>query len=300
MDKLSIAFLTILFLNGGSFLIWIGLLLALLTNMLPLNYKTLFSVTSFTTYYFYGFSGIFYTFFCTLSLLVCGAMYWLELSVDDIKNKIKELNVNEKPSTEVDNTLSPNGQLNQMEQYVDTFSQYRIKYVNMFCEKTGLDSTRIGSINSFYTYVSVMFDKFCQMFYGLMCRFRALTQNMKGFKTLYNGYDTLYQCKTNIDKLKALNIESQNKSNDLSLLQKTNLSPKNVDAKNLMDLCNFPELNLDQDSLNQEMADAQAKFDKMSPDEKKKEAESMMNMMKNMFDSFDNMKSMMEELTPTK
>jgi hypothetical protein len=123
---------------------------------------------------------------------------------------------------------------------------------------------------------------------------------MKGFNALYNGYDTLYQCKTNIDKLKALNIESQNKSNDLSLLQKTNLSPKNVDAKKLMDLCNFPELNLDQDGLNQEMADAQAKFDKMTPDEKKKEAESMMNMMKNMFDSFDNMKSMMEELTPTK
>jgi len=227
-------------------------------------------------------------------------MYWLELSMDDMKNKIKELNVNENPLTEVENTNTPDRQLNQMEQYVDTLSQYKIKYVNMFCEKIGLDSTRIGSIKSFYTYLSVMFDKFCQMFYGLMCRFRVLTQNIKGFKTLYNGYDTLYQYKTNIDKLKALNIESQNKSNDLSLLQKTNLSPKNADTKKLMDLCNFPALNLDQDSLDQEMADAQAKFDKMTPDEKKKEAESMMNMMKNMFDSFDNMKSMMEELTPTK
>lgn len=292
MDKLSIAFLTIIFLNGGSLLIWVGLMLALFTQMLPLNYKTLFNVTTFTTYCFYGFTGIIYTFLCALSLLMCGAMYWFELSIDDVKNKMKELNVNENLSTDDDHTV-------QIEQYIDTFSQYKIKYVNMFCEKTGLkiNSTWITSVGTLYTHVSVVFDKFCQIFYGLMCRFRTLTRNMKGLKTLYNAYDTMYQYKISIDNLKTLNVESRNKSDALSLqIQKDTLSPKTTDPLKLMDLCNFPELNIDQDSFNQDMMDAQAKFDKMSPDERKKEAEAMMNMMKNMFDSFDNMKTMMDGL----
>jgi hypothetical protein len=292
MDKLSITLLTILFLNDGSYLIWIGLLFALLTQTLPLNYKTLFNFTSLTTYCFYGFTGIIYTFLCTLSLLICGAMYWFELSMDDVKNKMKELNDDAIDGNDCDDNESTN----QIEQYIDKFTQYKTKYVNMFCEKTRLNliSPWMGTIGTFYTHVSVMFDKFCQMLYGLMCRFRTLTQDMKGLKSIYNVYDTMCQYKTTVDKLKHLNSESQNKS------EMQEIDPSQIHTNKLMDLCNFPDLSLDHNSLNQEMADAQAKFDKMTPDERKKEAEVMMNVMKNMFDSFDNMKSMMEEMSPPK
>ena len=93
MDKLTIASIISLFILLGPGTASLGMIFLVLTQSVTLNYMTLFNLTNLLTYYFYGLLGIFYIYVCSLSLIGSGYMYWYDLSLHDLKQKLIEIEV---------------------------------------------------------------------------------------------------------------------------------------------------------------------------------------------------------------
>lgn len=275
MDKLLIAILGFSFIFSGAGLTSAILLAILFSGAASLSHITLFSLTSLLTYYFYGFFGLFYVLMASLSLIACGAMYWFELSVDDMKQKAKELSLQEQS----DPSTGPS----ELDKKLATFNEYKNTGLSSFCQRAGLTPERITLIKGYYASTSTRFDKICAVTYGYLCQFRETTKDIAGLKTIYHAYDQVWVYKKNIETIRSLHKMTRNMQSAMSGSMgqmgpsaggsKTKTSGATSTADNSHDM-----INLDADQTGNPMESMEA-MDKMFANMKPEDMESMMQMM---------------------
>src|SRR5438874_2283508 len=90
MDRILFALIMCLFIFSGCGFASLALIAMLLFNRTELNYRTLSALTFLLTCHFYGIIGLFYIFIISLSFLLSAAMYWYEMSFEDIRHKLTE------------------------------------------------------------------------------------------------------------------------------------------------------------------------------------------------------------------
>lgn len=198
MDKLLIAILGFSFIFSGAGLTSAALLAILFSGAATLDHITLISLTSLLTYYFYGFFGILYVIAAALSLIACGAMYWFELSVDDMKQKANELRLQEQSGT------SDSQNLSDIDKKLAVLNEYKTKGLGSLCQRSGLTPERITTIKNYYNTSAKRFDSFCGVAYGYICQFRETTESIAGLKIIYQLYDKILVYKKNLETIRSL------------------------------------------------------------------------------------------------
>lgn len=174
MDNLikTFLFFSFLFFGAGTTALAIGTSFAF--HIITVTYLSLFAFISLITYSFYGFFGFVYMFFASFALLGTVFMYWYDLSFDDIGKKLEKFQ-----------TI-----VGQNKNHVSS-TELRTKLYNAVSQRTGMNEQHIQRVKNVYQTVSKFYDKFVAFLFVYLGKFRSVTQNVKGLKQLYSGYDTL-------------------------------------------------------------------------------------------------------------
>lgn len=322
MDKLSLTLLELLFVFGGSGLTATMLLFFLITGVVTLNCGTLFSLTTLFTYYFYGLFGLLYTMISSLSFLLCATMYWYELSFDDFKksaNNMREQTIKDLPqeleAEKINNDLDD--KLQVLRKYLN---KYKVLGQTFVRDKLKLTDERIEKYQTSYKKISSKYDTVIDTLYNYLKKLRTLTENVPGFKFVYNVYDEILQFKTLLESIRSMNKSMYNMPHELqedfnttqqvktpknsttssSTETSTNIStdtetseesttattikpstsPKNKDFNPLKS----PIFTLPSENMNdlKELEEMQKKFNAIPPDEKQKMDEMAMQLFGNM------------------
>ena len=232
MDKLLVALLGFSFIFGNSGLTSAGLLALLFSGAVPLNHITLVSLTYLITYYFYGLYGLFYFMTASLSMITCGAMYWFELSVADIKQNANNLKfqANENSSEFTDSSKSTN--LTEFDKKLAVLTDLKTHGINSFCQKSGLTPEHIVSLKGYYNVASTQFNMVCDVIYGYMCQFRETTKNIAVLTTIYYAYDQIWVYKKNIETVRSLHKITKN----MDSLMGDSIHRSNSESQNAINL----------------------------------------------------------------
>jgi hypothetical protein len=218
MDKLSITAFILLFIFSGAGLPSLLLLSLLGTGKIALNYLNLFSLINLLTYYFYGFFGMIYLFISSLALMVCGFMYWYELSIDEFKKEAEEMRIKALNDSE---TIKPDVPANvtgvtmtnevtktkldvQLERAKVFFDKYKGLCFDFLEKKLGFTSKRMEKISNVYTKISSYYDNFVAMVYNFLLKFKNATKNVVGLRSLYYLDDQLVICRDSVNSLRTM------------------------------------------------------------------------------------------------
>jgi hypothetical protein len=211
MDRLSLTLLLLLFIFSGSGLTVATLLIYLFTGIATLDHVTLFSTSTLLTYYFYGLFGLMYLFGCVITIVVCGLMYWLEMSLDtirqqanDMHNQANEIHI---VNNNVNNTISD--QTFDIDPRIKRFQKYGNDIVTLFRQKTRLTDEKITLIRNYYILMSSRFDIFTTWVIKYITRFRELTQDITGLKLAYYLIDKFFLYKETIESYRTLHKVSR-------------------------------------------------------------------------------------------
>jgi len=275
MDRLLGALLTLLFVFYGTGSTCLGLMTTCITGMTTMNYRILFLITQLLTYYFYGFIGMFYVMMCSLSMIGCCAMYWFDMSPEDMKQKINEL----KDGSPLTDSTS---QRYLFDDKVKRLIEYKNNGVELFYKKTGLTADHVTKMRSSYIYVSQLFDKLCDMIYSCMCYVRKVTNDLVGFKTIYYSYDRMCTFMENVENVRAMHMDSYAMQNTLTDTESQTNDKGKLGLFGAMSPNDMEEMEL-----------MQKQYQNMTPLQKKEEADKAMDMLKNMFSGF-NLDTMMD------
>jgi len=178
MDKITLTVLCTLFFFNYSSLLILSLFILMLFGVIDITYITLFLTTLLGVYYTYGLSGLFILSLSTLSFITSGYMCIFNVSFNEIIKSISYSNEN-------------------------TTYDYSILLANIY-DKTGLSEKKIKTIINNYKKISSLYDKFCSNLYILLCTFRVLTEDIIGFRELYNLTDKCIEFKKRINHIQQL------------------------------------------------------------------------------------------------
>jgi hypothetical protein len=299
MDKLTTTSLILLFLSKGTGFTCLGLLLMMLLGIAETNHKTLFCISVLVTNYFYGIIGVFYATLYSLMIFSCSVMYLFNVSVSDMKGKMLEF----RNSTLKDEGNEP-GLMTSFEINVTKIPEYKRHYSNIFFEKTNLTEERLNYLKSYYTYISYIFDKLCDVVYFLICKIRSNTENVVILKNIYYIYDQMYHCSNKMDVFRAVCTDMRNSNNtkNTELINYSNNNTKvfdkgdknrNSENNNKSTAGAFSGFNENDMQVMQE--EIQKQYNNMTPQQRKEEADKAMIMFKKLCDStnFDAMMNSM-------
>lgn len=209
MDKLSIASLLFLTLAGGSGIGSFILLSQLITGIVPIDHTTLFSLFILLTYSFYGFFGLFYVTLSALVVIGCGLMYWFEMSMDDVKDKLIEMQIQALKTETENNQNNQNNQNNEnneneIQKRIDQMKTMRQGFLTVFWTKTGISEERRNQMFEFYSAISSKFDLLMQIVIDNIQKFKNMTQNIVPFNKLYILIDGLFLFKQSVESLRSM------------------------------------------------------------------------------------------------
>lgn len=196
MDKLQIGLIGALIFLGHphiAILLYAGLLASGTTST---NYATLSSFVGVLTYGLYGITGLLVSVFTTLALVCSGAMYWYDLSLEDIeKTALEQAGKDDKSIVDPEAMSSLAGQ-----------------GVTFVCSKTGLTPAQIHNwyamAVTYYNAASGHFDTFCDYGSWGITGLHGMTANLPGFILFYKylalAYVRVLQCASAIQGLKQI------------------------------------------------------------------------------------------------
>lgn len=224
MDKLSISLLALSFIFGGSGITSAFLVTMLCSGSATFNYATLFGLTTFLTHYFYGFFTTIYIMLSSLALIGSGTMYWLDLSVDDVKHKVSvfdqqlidetqpdpEGSENSKDTKGSENSENLNPLNQKIKKIFDVSNSYKNISIDVLQKRLKVTPEKIIIAKRRYAYVSLKFDTVCRVLYKYLCRFQEATKNVPGLKLLYGIYQQIYSFIKNIETIRNLHKISRN------------------------------------------------------------------------------------------
>jgi hypothetical protein len=179
MDRLKIFGLCSLFYLCGPMATFLSMICLLFSNQLDLNYISLFCLNLLLTDSLYGLSGIIYNFLSCLTIVTCGAMYWYDWSLSDLKQLIESLN----PGTIQCDGIMAN---ENVVKFNDTLGSYFTKSVERFYQVTNLTDEKIAKYKNTYLECSKKFDSMTDIMWRCMCNFYEMTRETKGFKNVYS------------------------------------------------------------------------------------------------------------------
>lgn len=295
MERLTIAMLALTFLLNGSGLTFIGLISYLYLGVAPLNNKTILALWALLTHYMYGVSGIVYSLLTTLTLVVNGLMYWYDLSLDDIRKKATGnlatefgIDIDDKtqsgPKDSTTSTTSDNAKIDEltnndaystMSTKIDRLGQYKNLLADTLRYKLGITDEKMTLIKTNYSAFSTKFDTVTDVLFTYIVKFRAMTKNVMGLKTIYYVCDCLCNILRTIETVKSLNVMTRKMQNQMSAkFPHNDLKPNNKSSNMFTsDLSKFDDL-MKFDDLK--------KFDDMTPEEKQQADKIAFEMMKNL------------------
>lgn len=221
MDNLSVTTLFLLFIFSGAGLTSAVLLTFLLTGVTALNYISIFGLVNLLTYYFYGFLGLIYTCLSSLALIVCGFMYWYEMSFDDIKNQANELKNKTKTNVQIQTSAQLDAQVDvqsktqsqidaKLQSLKEKYNEYKTSSVAFIEKKLGLTNYHVQKLHSVYNKISTYYDKFILIACKYFERFKNITSNTPGLKQLYDIYDKALEYKEIVESIRAMHKLSRN------------------------------------------------------------------------------------------
>lgn len=202
MDNLSIAFLVFLFILSGPGLSSVGLFSMLFTGFVQANHVTIFSLVSMLTYYFYGLFGMMYMAVCSMAYIMCGMMYWFEMTFEDMRKKADEMR--EQTSDESNSDVSETDTPSSFDRKIQEFNEYRTAGVKTLYEKLGLTEERRKAYENMYSTYSTYFDNIVDGVVTYIARFREMTNEIAGLKTVYYIYDQLVEYKKLLESIRAM------------------------------------------------------------------------------------------------
>lgn len=183
MEKISIAFLTTVFIIANSTSAFLLFLIMLLSGTVELTYGTLFSIIYLTTYVFYGLSGVVYMTLSTMMLIVSMIMYWFNLSTVDTYERYKYAHVN---------TLKF-GSTYDLDEHVNFLRKCRNDGLKKINDKLGITDEKYEEYKKQFDVVSRKFDtiltKIFEFFYPYLKHIRKYTNDSVPLKYIYLIYD---------------------------------------------------------------------------------------------------------------
>lgn len=192
----------------------------MLSKIILPDFITLSVYTILVTYYFYGLFGLIYLLGSTSVLILCGIMYWYELSPDDIKQHMIKYVESDPESVEV------NKQITQYNQFVN--KQISFVFQKIYLTESNLNTINryynhicsyFPMINKYYTLTSSYYDNICSATYGYMKQLRIITSDIPIIKNIYFVYDKLIVNIMNIETLRLFHKLSRNMQNAMNSLE---------------------------------------------------------------------------------
>lgn len=174
MDKLTLTFLLLVLLTGYTSSLILILSMLMIVGIVDITHLTLFFMTLLGVYNIYGLQGLCVLLLSTLSFIGSGYMYITNVSFSDM---IKTVN--------------------------NTENNYEVLLTNVY-HKTGIKKESIQYIYNSYNNISLKYDLFCKFVYIHLCNLRYITEDIAGFKYLYDLYDRCMSIKQHITQFQQL------------------------------------------------------------------------------------------------
>jgi len=213
MDKLSTAVLIMLFALGGSGLTLATFLLFILSGIASFNHISVFFLSLLFVYCMYGVIGLIILSVCSLSMLLCGIVYWYDLSYSSIKKSLNSVDSMNNTTQDLTFNLDVDKKINEL-------SEYRKNYTDKIFNTIGLTGERIIRIQSVYKLISISFDKLCGLVYTYCEKFRETTNGVAGLKIVYVIIDYIVSLWKGIGVFKNLHKVSRSMQSSLMNMDK--------------------------------------------------------------------------------
>jgi hypothetical protein len=220
MDKLSLTLLFAVLLTGYTSLLLLILSMLMILGVLDITHLTLFFMTLLGVYNLYGTQGLCVLLLSTLSFMGSGYMYITDVSITDMIKTVTNTEIN-------------HGTL-----------------LTTVFYKTGISKESIQYIYNCYNSIALKYNIFCEFVYIYLCKLRYITENITGFKYLYDLYDRWVLINQDIaqyHKLFTISPELPHPHNIVSLSNVPNNieSEQNKNSINISDIYN-DELDIDE------------------------------------------------------
>lgn len=204
MERIQAGFLALLFMISGAGLSSFVMFMYLLLGLVPFNHITIFTAFSLFTYYLYGLFGMIYTALSALTLISCAIMYWFDMSPTNLlKQATNAASTNTSSNNTSNNTTNDDRVSPDIDHKLEEFQNYRNTLLYMLYKKAGITEDKIILINKYYKILSNNFDVFTDLFTTYIIKFREMTRDVMGLKTIYYLYDSLCFYKTMLDSFKS-------------------------------------------------------------------------------------------------
>lgn len=242
MDNLQILFLALLLQITNS-----KITLLCLCSMIFMKYINLTQFTSFltlclTTYTFYGFSGVIYMLFSTLTTFLIVLSYWCNLNSVNYLEKYNDLGFNK-------NNVDINNKLAVVEEYRNNV----IEYVYLKLKLTEDKRDKISDLyNTACHNLDVLIDKLYRDLCKLVLYIRRKTNHIDTLNNMYNYYDKCIELKYKFNNLCNNNYFNEDKYknripiNDRTILDEDIDNYINADKNNNI----IPNLDMNEEKLN--------------------------------------------------
>ena len=269
----------------------------ILSKIIMLDFITLSVYTILLTYYVYGLFGVFYLLVSTSILVLCGIMYWYELSVNDIKHHMIKYAETDSESIEL------NKQITEYHEFINNHVSFLLQKINITESKLNILNnyynhmcSYLPTINKYYTLSSSYYDKIFSATYGYMKQLRGITSDVPLIKYIYYVYDKIVNNIMNIESLRFFHKISRNMHNAMNSLDPLEQSEGSSSSQNLNIKNNESDIKPDikSDNISDQFAPIDSFFSNMKPQE-------MEFIMKQVFNSdmFNNMDNLDEQFEPS-
>jgi hypothetical protein len=142
------------------------------------------------TYNFYGFFGLIYFFISTFVLVLCGFMFWYEMSFNDCLGKLKEFvkEIEQKGTAEQTDQETDSFMINHR---LEQFNLMKAEGIKMFYHHTGLNEERIAVYVAQYNKYSSKMNNGVEFVCRGVKQFRTATNEIAGLRECYAFYDRI-------------------------------------------------------------------------------------------------------------
>ena len=227
MEKFLISIILFLIITNNVFLSIITFLTMLIYRIAPFNFKTLSAFILLIVYFLYGLWGLFVTSLCSIIFLICGMMYWYDLSFDSLKNDLYDFsknvdeldNKNDKTNKNIINSSNslPNPETdtwyNKLWAYVrkkwDQMLEYKTIIGNLIYEKLNLDDYKLNNIGTNYQSVCKYWDSFCEIIILNLKQFKTMTSDIVLYRHIYKSINKINNVFVTIENIKKLHKMSR-------------------------------------------------------------------------------------------
>jgi hypothetical protein len=142
-----------------------------------LNHVSLFAISTFLTYYIYGFFGLIFLSLFSASSILAGIMYWYDLTSDDIKKEFQQALIINK---------SDDADIQELKKKWINLNESIIVYYEKTKQSISNYDSIINHVKIYYSYLSNHFNSLSIIAYNNLDKFYNLTKDVYGFNVFYS------------------------------------------------------------------------------------------------------------------